>query len=129
MNLFSKVGPGQRENLSSLVKARFGLLLGGKQSPKREVLFEFQGSFLPLHWTNHSGKLSRSGGLGKGWRLVPGVTARWGQLQGSAFPQSMSAMVRISGEGEEWGQVPGVGMTQVLAHVQLLNSLNPTAPF
>ena len=69
MNMFSKVGSGQPENLLSLVKARFELLCGGKQSSKCEVLFEFQALFLSLHWTNHSSKPSRSGAWARagGW--------------------------------------------------------------
>lgn len=70
MNMFSKVGPGQPENLLPLVKARFGLPQGGKQSSKCEVLFEFQGLFLSLHWTNHS---SNPPDLGGGQGLETGV--------------------------------------------------------
>lgn len=93
MNMFSKVGPGQPENLLSLVKSRFGLLQGGKQSSKCEVLFEFQGLFLSLHWTNHSrsGGWARAGGwcqarqrdgAALGLSLSPGQVCSGGDAQG-----------------------------------------------
>lgn len=77
--MFSKVGPGQPENLLSLVKARFGLLQGGTESSKCEVLLEFQGLFFSLHWTNHGSKPSRS----RGWARAGGwcqVHHKMGQL-------------------------------------------------
>lgn len=84
MNEFSNVGPGQPEYLLFLVKARFGSLWGGKQSSKCEVLFEFQGLFLSLHWTNHSSKPTSSWGWARarGWFL-----AGWGSPKAQSFPR------------------------------------------
>lgn len=102
MNLFSKVWPGQPEKLLSLVKARLGLLREGKRSSKCEVLFEFQGLFLSLHWTNHSSKPSRSGG---GQGLEAGVR------QDSEMGQVCDG--RVLRKGEEGRQVPGRGTPRV----------------
>lgn len=122
--MFSKVGPGQPENLSFLAKARFGLLWGGKQSSKCEVLFEFRGLLFSLHWTNHSSKPCRS----RGWARGGGLYQAW-QNDEAALGLSFSPDQVCSGAdgqeergGDAGAQERDAGVPSLL---QLLNSPDP----
>ena len=124
MNMFSKVWPGQPENLFSFVNPDLGCCREGNRVQSVRSYLSFR-----VYFYLCTGQITAANppdpGAEQGLKPGVGHDSKTRQPWGSALPQSRSAVVVVVREGEKGRHMPGRWMPWVPACVQLWNSLNP----